>query len=116
MGLAPGAAPPPRRLLASTDPVPGTEAATTEQTRRAPASPDRAAMLQLGSFAERDNARRLAERLREAGVAAVDVDRVEREGRDLWRVRVGPVPAEDLAALRERLRALELPEPRVVRD
>jgi rare lipoprotein A len=72
--------------------------------------------LQVGSFAERDNARRLAQRLQDAGVDEVDVDHVERDGRDLWRVRVGPVPADDLATLRERLRALELPEPRVVRD
>jgi rare lipoprotein A len=72
--------------------------------------------LQVGSFAERDNARRLAQRLEDGGVDDVDVDHVERDGRDLWRVRVGPVRSDDLATLRERLRALELPEPRVVRD
>jgi rare lipoprotein A len=72
--------------------------------------------LQVGSFGERENARRLGDRLRDAGVDAVDIDHVEVDGRDLWRVRVGPVPGADLAALRERLRELELPEPRVVRD
>jgi rare lipoprotein A len=72
--------------------------------------------LQLGSFAERENARRLQDRLEKAGIDEVDIDHVEREGRDLWRVRVGPVAAADFPALRERLRALELPEPRVVRD
>ena len=69
--------------------------------------------VQVGSFAERDNARRLAERLRDAGVDAVDIDRVGVHGRDLWRVRIGPVPAARVAELLERLRALGLPQARV---
>jgi len=89
---------PPENVIASTEPVAG------------------AGTLQVGSFGERDNARRLADRLRDSGVDGVDIDHVELEGRDLWRVRVGPVAADDLATLRERLRGLELPEPRVVRD
>jgi hypothetical protein len=51
--------------------------------------------LQLGSFGERDNARRLAQRLEDAGIDDVDVDHVEIDGRDLWRVRVGPIAARD---------------------
>jgi rare lipoprotein A len=101
------AAPPREIVIAATDPAP------------APPPPPIAAeavLLQVGSFAERDNARRLADRLRDAGVEDVDIDHVEREGRDLWRVRVGPVSARDLAMLRERLQRMELPEPRVVRD
>ena len=100
-----GVAPPPERLVASADPV------------RVPLpAPQGAVLLQVGSFGDRDNARRLADRLRDGGVDDVDIDHVERDGRDLWRVRVGPVPAEHLAAVRERLNRLELPEPRVVRD
>ena len=72
--------------------------------------------MQIGSFAERENARRLQDRLEKAGIDEVDIDHVELEGRDLWRVRVGPVAAADFPALRERLRALELPAPQVVRD
>ena len=72
--------------------------------------------LQLGSFGERENARRLSERLEGAGIGAVDIDHVELDGRDLWRVRVGPIAAAELPGVRARLRALELPEPRVVRD
>jgi rare lipoprotein A len=99
-----------------------TEAAAplSSPTRRwSPPAPSIAgddATFQLGSFGERDNARRLADRLRDAGIEDVDIDHVELDGRDLWRVRVGPVPAGELGALRERLRALELPEPRVVSD
>jgi rare lipoprotein A len=69
--------------------------------------------VQVGSFGEKDNARRLADRLRDAGVDDVDMDHVEVEGRDLWRVRVGPVDGEDLNALLARLRELGLPRPRV---
>lgn len=69
--------------------------------------------VQVGSFGEKDNARRLADRLRDAGVDDVDMDHVEVDGRDLWRVRVGPVDGQDLNALLARLRELGLPRPRV---
>jgi len=95
---------PPESVTVATEPAPPREPPAGE------------VLLQVGSFGERDNARRLADRLRDSGVDGVDIDHVEHEGRDLWRVRVGPVASDDLAALRERLRALELPEPRVVRD
>jgi rare lipoprotein A len=105
---------------------PSAEQATAAEPAQPPSAPpipapasfdsDDPVTLQVGSFGDKDNAGRLSERLRDAGVDAVDVDHVELDGRDLWRVRVGPVPAQALPALRERLRALELPEPRVVRD
>jgi len=72
--------------------------------------------LQVGSFGERENARKLSERLESAGIDAVDIDHVERDGRDLWRVRVGPVAAAQVPELRARLRSMELPEPAVVRE
>ena len=70
-------------------------------------------LVQVASFADKDNARRLADRLREAGVDDVDLDHVEVDGRDLWRVRLGPVDADDVAGLLDRLRALGLPGARV---
>ena len=69
--------------------------------------------VQVGSFADKDNARRLADRLRDAGVDDVDMDHVEVDGRDLWRVRVGPVDGQDLGPLLDRLRELGLSRPRV---
>lgn len=69
--------------------------------------------VQVGSFAEKDNARRLKQRLRDADVDDVDVDHVEVNGRDLWRVRIGPVDVEDLGRLLARLRELGLSRPRV---
>ena len=79
----------------------------------APARLDGERVVQVGSFGERDNARRLAERLRDADVDAVDIDRVEVGGRDLRRVRIGPVDGEDVAGLLDRLRALGLTGVRV---
>lgn len=81
------------------------------------AAPARAAggpqWVQAGSFADKDNAQRLAGRLREADVDDVDVDHVEVDDRDLWRVRIGPVDGDDLAAVLRKLRALGVANPRV---
>jgi rare lipoprotein A len=70
-------------------------------------------IVQVGSFGEKDNARRLADRLRAADVDDVDVDHVDVDGRDLWRVRVGPMDFDDAEALLARLRAMGLPGARV---
>ena len=70
-------------------------------------------VVQVGSFGEKDNARRLADRLREAEVDDVDVDHVEVDGRDLWRVRVGPMDFDAAEALLARLRTMGLPGARV---
>ncbi len=69
--------------------------------------------VQVGSFADKDNARRLADRLRDADVDDVGLDHVEVDGRDLWRVRIGPVDGADLNPLLDRLRELGLSRPRV---
>lgn len=70
-------------------------------------------MVQVGSFGEKDNARRLADRLRDAGVDDVDVDRAEVAGQDVWRVRIGPVEDDRLDRLLQTLRQFGLPKPRV---
>lgn len=70
-------------------------------------------MVQVGSFGEQANARRLVSRLRDAGIANVDLDRASVSGINVWRVRVGPVAMEKLAQLLDRLRRLDLPNPRV---
>lgn len=51
--------------------------------------------VQLGSFASRDNAERLAKRLRAAGFS-IDVSHSSSKGKELYRVRAGP--AADKAA------------------
>lgn len=73
-------------------------------------------VVQVGSFGEKSNAMRLADRLRDAGVDRVELDRVEVVGKDVWRVRIGPVDAERLRELLSQLRQLNLPDPRVLSE
>ncbi|MBF8291246.1 MAG: hypothetical protein HW392_73 [Steroidobacteraceae bacterium] len=60
---------------------------------------------QAGAFGEEENARRLAERLRDAQVGEVAISEARVDGRRLFRVRVGPVTGvSEFDALIERLR------------
>ena len=72
------------------------------------------AIIQAGSFGEKSNARRLADRLEEGGVGRVDVDHAEVDGRDVWRVRIGPVDGDDMDGVLARLRGLGVLNPRVL--
>lgn len=86
----------------------GARAAATEA---APASPLYA---QAGAFAEEDNARRLADRLRGSGIAGVAVTEAQVDGRRLFRVRAGPVGSvAEFDGLVERLRAAGVEAPRL---
>jgi len=69
--------------------------------------------LQVGSFGNKDNARRLAERLKDADIDDVDIDHAEVAGEDVWRVQIGPVAEKKIAALLQKIRAMGLPNPRV---
>lgn len=71
--------------------------------------------LQVGSFAERDNARRVLQQLRSGGVDASRMVRVRVAGQRVWRVRAGPLHDESAErSLRERLRTLGFPYPQRV--
>jgi len=70
-------------------------------------------LVQAGSFAAKDNAQRLADRLRAADIDDVDLDHVEVDDRDLWRVRIGPVAGSELDDVLRKLRALGVSNPRV---
>jgi cell division septation protein DedD len=60
---------------------------------------------QLGSFSSRDNAQKLGQQLRAAGFN-VDVSKVRAGGKELFRVRAGPVADRaDALALQARLAA-----------
>jgi rare lipoprotein A len=89
--------------------------ASTEPRVSLPSADD-TVVLQVASFRSPENAEALVRRLRDADIGPVAIQRVDLDGGSAWRVRVGPVAAADLAATREGLHALELPEPRVVRD
>jgi rare lipoprotein A len=71
-------------------------------------------LLQLGSFANKDNAKRLARRLKDADIDDVDIDHSEVAGQDVWRVQIGPVADRKMAGLMQQIRALGLPSPRVL--
>jgi DedD protein len=91
------------------EPVPGPEPAATPAARTVPAPPVAAAspapagewLVQLGSFAQRDNASRLAAAVRARGFAA-DVSETGGGGGRLYRVRVGPATTREAADARAR--------------
>ncbi len=73
--------------------------------------------LQVGAFSDVANAERVAQRLREANFAPVQVVDVQIGGRSVRRVRVGPLPdverADDVTA---RIEDMGLPRPQVAVD
>jgi cell division septation protein DedD len=61
--------------------------------------------VQLGSFSSRENAARLAQKLRAAGFA-IDLSAIRSGSKDLYRVRAGPVATREAAlSLQARLGA-----------
>ncbi|WP_194163163.1 septal ring lytic transglycosylase RlpA family protein [Arenimonas daejeonensis] len=70
-------------------------------------------IVQVGAYRERDNARRIAGQLEDAGIDDVEIEDVRVDGDKIWRVRVGPVAPNKVAGVLERLRRLGLPSPRV---
>ncbi|MBW8312047.1 MAG: septal ring lytic transglycosylase RlpA family protein [Rhizobium sp.] len=70
-------------------------------------------VVQVGAYRERDNARRIARQLEDAGIDGVEVEDARVNGGKVWRVRVGPLAAEAAAAVIDRIRGLGLPSPRV---
>lgn len=84
------------------------------ETAPAPPAADRF-YAQAGAFAGQDNAERLAGRLREAGIPGVGISEVRVDGRQLFRVRAGPVASvAEFDRLIERLRAAGVESPRLV--
>lgn len=74
-----------------------------------PSAPTPPLFVQVGAFATRDNAQRMADRLRDADIKGVFLDRVLVGGTLLHRVRIGPLRAiAETDALTRRLRNLGL--------
>ena len=73
--------------------------------------------VQAGAFVDQANAERLLARMRAAGVGPAFVRSDEREGRTLYRVRVGPVPSvSEFDRMVEELRAIGIPDARLALD
>lgn len=79
--------------------------ASSRVAETAPSSPARKASLyvQAGAFSDRDNAKKLEAKLEQKGVRDVFLDTIDRGGRALHRVRIGPLAGVDAA---DRLTAL----------
>jgi rare lipoprotein A len=100
-------------------------ATTTIATAVPPSSPSASAQavaiasqwLQVGSFAQRENAERMLGRLAAAGISAARIDSREDGLRVLHRVRIGPMSgAVELDDYVERLRLLGIPDARLAHD
>src|SRR6185437_11147368 len=73
--------------------------------------------LQVGAFADVANANRLAQRLREASVGTVQVVDSVVNGRQLRRVRIGPLASVERAdEVSRRIEQMGLPQPQVAVD
>lgn len=96
-----GAANPPPTAVAEVSPVP---------------AQDGTVLLQLAAFSARDNAERALARLREGGIEDGRLDQAEVEGRTVWRLRLGPVPAARVQELSARCADLGFDSAHVVRE
>ncbi len=72
-------------------------ASAAEPEKPALAAPSGKWWVQIGSFASRDNAQQLAQKLRAAGFT-IDVSQMRSNGKELYRVRAGPVADKPAAA------------------
>ena len=89
-------------------------AATAPGPAQAPAGDG--VVLQVASFSARTNADRALETLLGAGIDGARIQDAVAGGRQVWRLRVGPVQADTVASLAPRIVALGFGEPQPVRD
>jgi rare lipoprotein A len=70
--------------------------------------------LQIGAFSDAGNAQRLAQRLREANLGAVQLSEVLVNGQNIHRVRIGPLSDVNRAdQISDRVERMGLPKPQV---
>ena len=104
-------------VMVATASVPPPQAAAQLGAPSVPAMPASGdVQLQVASFSSRENADRALARLNAAGIDRASLSDVDRDGRKLWRLRVG---ANDLAAATEiagRIASLGFGQPQVVRE
>jgi rare lipoprotein A len=72
-------------------------------------------MLQVASFAGRDNAERALAMVQGAGIAGARLFDAVAEGRPVWRLRIGPVDGASVGELSARVAGLGFGPPQVVR-
>jgi rare lipoprotein A len=93
---------------------------STTEVAAAPAVPAAAAgstvLLQLAAFTTRENAERARDRVAEAGIGAVRIDEATVNDQPVWRLRLGPVPAERVEELSARAADLGFAQAQIVRE
>lgn len=113
--------PQPAATPAATGAAPVAVAAVTAPTSTpAPVRTAAAALggvtLQVAAFGARANAERALATLRGAGIAAAQLQDGTAAGKPVWRLRVGPVEATQVAEVSSRVAGLGFGAPTVVRD
>lgn len=109
--LTPGEVPPP---VGASAPPP---AAPAEPLPRAVAGDSGRTWLQVASFGERANAKRLEDRLQDADIRHVDVKRAQARGQRVYRVRIGPFDSRaEAERVMTRVRGLGLGNPVLVNE
>ncbi len=99
----PESEPAPPAVESQPEPAPAAVAATVAPEPAVAAPPAGKWWAQLGSFSSQENADRLARQLRAAGYS-VNVSKINAGGKELYRVRAGPVQSRmDAQALQARL-------------
>jgi rare lipoprotein A len=77
---------------------------------------DDGVVLQVASFAARDNADRALAMLRQAGIDGATLQGASANGQQVWRLRVGPLAAQAASALSSRITGLGFGIPQPVRE
>ncbi len=77
--------------------------------------PNGAVIIQVASFGDEVNARRLVQRLGDAGFQGAALEPGEASGLTVWRVRMGPLDPAQVDDVLARLRDFNLPDARVLR-
>ena len=105
---------PPRPSAASRWAGPVPPPAPPRAAPSTPPAPDAGPLVvQVGSFGDRHNALRLAERLADAGLPGAELDHAIVDQRSVWRVRFPALAADAAAALAERVSDSGLAAPRL---
>ena len=91
-------------------------ASTHALASTSPAADSGSGYLQIASFALRDNAEHLLQRLRTAGIAGAALREVDVDRRTLWRVTVGPLQAAAVPRIAGQVEALGLGHPAFVSE
>jgi rare lipoprotein A len=97
-------------------PAAGAAVATAAAPETASAAAEGTVLLQLAAFSARDNAERARDRAAAAELGALRIDEATVNGQSVWRLRLGPVPADRVEELSARAADLGFAQAQIVRE